>query len=68
MTLARPSMREASMSGTGSTLIKACLTVSLAISGRPRAGAIARASVVFPLAGGPDTTIKVPGGTTLGPK
>jgi hypothetical protein len=34
--------------------------VSLAISGNPRTGAIARDRVVFPLAGGPDTTTKTP--------
>jgi hypothetical protein len=36
--------------------------VSLAISGRPSAGASALASVVLPLAGGPDTTTYLPGG------
>jgi hypothetical protein len=56
-------MREVRMSGTGSTVITACLMVSLAISGRLNAGAIARARVVFPLAGGPDTTTKVHGGS-----
>jgi hypothetical protein len=50
------------MSGTGSTVISASLMASRAISGRPRAGAIARARVVLPLAGGPDTTTNVPGG------
>ena len=55
-TLALPIVREAGTSGTGSTVIKACLMVSFAISGRPSAGASALARVVFPLAGGPDTT------------
>jgi hypothetical protein len=36
--------------------------VSLAISGRPSAGASALARVVFPLAGGPDTTTYLPAG------
>jgi DNA-binding MarR family transcriptional regulator len=36
--------------------------VSLAISGRPSAGASALARVVLPLAGGPDTTTYLPGG------
>src|SRR5215475_12765800 len=58
-------MREVWMSGTGSTVISACLMVSLAISGRSKAGAIARARVVFPLAGGPETTTNVHGGSWL---
>jgi hypothetical protein len=62
-TLAVPMAREVSTSGTGSTLISASLIVSLATSGRPSAGAIARARVVFPLAGGPDTTTNVDGGS-----
>jgi hypothetical protein len=61
-TLALPTIREVSTSGTGSTPSKASLMVSLAINGRPSSGAIARARVVFPLAGGPDTTTNVPGG------
>src|SRR5262249_20031184 len=57
-----PIVREAGTSGTGSTVISACLMVSLAISGRPRAGATALARGVFPLPGGPDTTTYQPGG------
>ena len=61
-TLAVPIVREAATSGTGSTVIRASLMVSLAISGRPRAGARAVARVVFPLPGGPDTTTYQPAG------
>src|SRR6516162_2975758 len=62
MTLALPTRREAGTSGAGSTVIKASLMVSLAISGRPIAGESALARVVFPLPGGPDTTTYQPGG------
>src|SRR5215472_14268525 len=61
-TLALPTVREAGTSGTGSTVIRASLMVSLAISGRPRAGARAVARVVLPLPGGPDTTTYQPAG------
>src|SRR5215470_9990477 len=61
-TLAVPIAREVGTSGTGSTVIRASLMVSLAISGRPRAGASAEARVVFPLPGGPDTTTYQPAG------
>src|SRR5215472_15685756 len=62
MTLALPTRREAGTSGAGSTVIKASLMVSLAISGRPRAGESVLTRVVFPLPGGPDTTTYQPGG------
>src|SRR4051794_27798697 len=57
-TAARPSCREAAMSGTGSTDISASLIVSLAISGSWSSSESEGASVDFPLAGGPDTTMK----------
>ena len=57
-TAARRTAREVSTSGTGRTVIKASLIVSLAISGSPSAWARTGAQVDFPLAGGLDTTTK----------
>src|SRR3954468_17128730 len=58
LTAARPSCRDAATSGTGSTDIKASLMESLAIRGSRSSAESAGASVDFPLAGGPDTTMK----------
>jgi hypothetical protein len=55
-TAARPSVRDVSTSGTGTTDINASLMVSLAINGSSSRAAIGGASVDLPLAGGPDTT------------
>src|SRR5688572_25278009 len=57
-TAARPTVRDASTSGTGSADSRASLMVSLATSGSAKPRASAGASVDLPLAGGPETTTK----------
>jgi hypothetical protein len=54
---ARPINLDDSTSGTGRTDISASLMVSLATSGSPSSAASGTARVVFPLPGGPETTM-----------